>query len=416
MNIRQLYKNPEVKSLLIKTLVILVVSTSGLVFLINHAQKKLLEKLIEGNAAIISNVNKNINGDQGEIIRNFYNKPSEEDIIKGKEILNEYGYNQELSIEENYFQREYYIRLVFTVVTYVALIILAIYFLVLRDYHKIFKKISSISLASETIHKGEFKKLQGDFELGDLAFLIHDLNIMGERVSNSLQQLEQERRLLKDYLGDISHQLKTPLASLVMFNDLMLGKEDMPLENRRMFLEKSEEQLRRMEWLTLNLLKVGRLEAGVIEFNIKKSVIGETIHQALSPLYVIAEKKCIELKIQGDEDLEFNHDVEWLGEAISNLVKNAIEHTKEGGTVTVSIIKSKVFYKIIVEDNGEGIPKENLPNIFKRFYKGSSMANPESVGIGLYLTKGIIENLGGSIRVSSEINVGSRFEMSFPIM
>ena len=260
---------------------------------------------------------------------------------------------------------------------------------------------------------GEYKAIAGDFDEGEMAILVSSLNYMGERVNNSIRLLKEEKENLKDFLADISHQLKTPLSSLVMFNDLLRQNENMPYEDRVKFLDKSEEQLSRMEWLIMNLLKVGRIEAGAIIFHEYDQSLRETIELSVSSLNGMAKKKEQKLVIGGDLDTVLFHDREWLAEALSNIIKNAIEHTPNNGIINISVDNGPLITKIIIKDNGKGIPKDMQSKIFKRFYKGENSTDPRSIGIGLSLSKGIIEKLGGEIKLISEEGKGTTFIISF---
>ena len=187
----------------------------------------------------------------------------------------------------------------------------------------------------------------------------------------------------------------------------------MPYEDRVNFLDRCEEQLGRMGWLIMNLLKVGRLEAGAINFKIESQSIRETIETAISSLSEEARNKHQSLIICGDLNAKIKHDRKWLGEAISNIVKNAIEHTGENGEIKVEVSKGKIISKIYIKDNGEGIPKEMQDKVFERFYKGENSVNPKSIGIGLSLAKSIIEEQGGEIKLISEEEKGTSFVISF---
>lgn len=260
---------------------------------------------------------------------------------------------------------------------------------------------------------GEYKSIDGDFNEGDMAILISSLNYMGERVNNSLNLLTKEKENLKDYLSDISHQLKTPLSSLIMLNDLLKENEDMPYTDRIKFLNKCDEQLSRMEWLIMNLLKVGRLEAGAVVFQKELYPLNETINLAISSLKETIKSKRQNLVITGDIDAKLLHDKEWLAEAFTNIIKNSVEHTKEGGEIKIEVVNGPLITKVYIKDNGKGIPKDMQKNIFKRFYKGENSKDPKSIGIGLSLSKTIIEGLGGEIKVDSDEGKGTTFIISF---
>lgn len=198
-----------------------------------------------------------------------------------------------------------------------------------------------------------------------------------------------------------------------MYNDIMLSDSEMELKDRKNFLQKSLEQLNRMQWLVVNLLKMARLEAGAVEFNIRSENLLHTVQNALKPLSYKAKEKKQNMLLNINKDTKFKHDVQWTAEAISNIIKNAIEHAGEGGTIEISSEETPLSLQINIKDNGEGIDNKNLNKIFERFYKGENSTNPESIGIGLALSKRIIESEGGSIVVRSELGVGTEFKITF---
>ena len=163
----------------------------------------------------------------------------------------------------------------------------------------------------------------------------------------------------------------------------------------------------------MNLLKVGRIEASVIKFENEMQGLRDTIELALSSLKEEAKKKNQELIVEGQLDAEICHDKEWLAEALSNIIKNSIEHTKDYGKIKVQVSRGPLITKIYIKDNGVGIPKDMQKKIFKRFYKGENSKNPKSIGIGLSLAKSIIEEMRGEIKLISEEGKGSTFIVSF---
>jgi len=235
---------------------------------------------------------------------------------------------------------------------------------------------------------------------------------MTNRLKLTIEALDKEKLFLKDILSDISHQLKTPLTSLMILNDIMLKRKNTP-EKLGEFLEKSSEQLERMEWLIINLLKMAKMEFGAIELNIHKGYIDETIRKSLSILKTFfkeGNKKIIIL--EPEKRITLPHDEEWLCEAFTNIIKNCIEHTKEGGKIEIQITETPLMISISIKDNGEGISPKDLPYIFERFYKAKSSKN-SSVGIGLSLAKSIIERHRGEIATKSKVDEGTEFTITF---
>ena len=411
MNLRKLYRNPEVKKITVRFLCILVIGIIFISIFSKYICNVINKKIINQNIVILSNIIDN--KDLDDIVKNFLKESSEDKINEARNLLKSYGYDEDLPIEYNEVIIDLYkYELILFMPTFIILILI-LYIFYVRELRSIYIKLEEASSCVKSMSNGDYKNISGYLAEGDIGILITSLNYMGERVNNSIHLLKEEKQYLKDFLSDISHQLKTPLASLIMFNDLLRENENMPHEDRVKFLDSCDEQLNRMEWLILNLLKVGRLEAGVINFQLEEQELSETIELALSPLKGEAQKKNQKLIFTGELNAVVNHDREWLAEALSNIIKNAIEHTQEYGSIEVNVQKGPIITKIYIKDNGEGISKEMQEKIFKRFYKGEGSRNPKSIGIGLSLSKSIIEKQGGEIKLISEEGKGSTFIISF---
>jgi signal transduction histidine kinase len=411
MNLRKFYTNPEVKRITVKFIIMLLIGIIGIYFLSLSIVRNINKSLIKQNTMVLAQVLQN--NYPKDIIKNFYTTKSDEELEAARALLKSYGYDENLSLKSNDITFGFFKDIIKVFIPIFMIYIISIYMLFLNELRGIFSQVDSIVKETGAMADGKYHRIEGKFEEGEIAVLISSLNYMGDRVNNSIELLKEEKEYLRDFLSDISHQLKTPLASLIMFNDLLTGNENMSYKDRIKFLDKSEEQLGRMEWLIMNLLKVGRLEAGVINFKIENQSIIETIEIAISSLNEEARNKQQSLIICGDLDTEIKHDREWLGEAISNIVKNAIEHTEKNGKIEVEVHKGKLITKICIKDNGEGISKEMQEKVFKRFYKGENSVNPKSIGIGLSLAKSIIEEQGGEIKLISEEGKGTSFVISF---
>lgn len=411
MNLKRLYNNPEAKKVTIKFSIIFlfgVISIFGATYyVVNNINRTLMDQ----NTSVLSSIIEN--KDIPEIIKGFYEIKDGNELVEAKEILKSYGYDDELSIMVNEVTNKFYKEILVIFIPIMILFTIMLYLIFIKELKDIYVQVDNIVKNISDTSNGKFKKIEPKYEEGDVAILTTSLNYMGERVNNSIQKLKEDKENLKDFLSDISHQLKTPLASLVMFTDLMKENEDMPKEDRAKFLEKCDEQEVRMEWLIMNLLKVGRLEAGAINFKRERQPLRETIELAVSSLVGEAERKNQKLIVTGDLDCQVIHDREWLGEAVSNITKNAIEHTQDGGEIEIRVSEGKIIKNIYIKDNGPGISKDIRKKVFKRFYKGESSTDPKSIGIGLSLSKSIVEELGGEIRLISEEGEGTVFIISF---
>lgn len=221
----------------------------------------------------------------------------------------------------------------------------------------------------------------------------------------------QDKEYLASMLSDISHQIKTPLAAVTIMTDL-LKTPDLSEEKRLEFTERIDTQVNRINWLIRNLLTLSQLDANMLKLKKQRMNAGMLAEKACQPLELAAELKGIELRIEMEEDLELVCDPHWTAEALSNIVKNCVEHTSGGGRVWLKVSQNNFSTNFYVRDNGEGIPREQLSHIFERFYKGAT-SSPESVGIGLAMAKKIILLQNGTIDVSSQVGQGTEFFIKF---
>ncbi len=237
-----------------------------------------------------------------------------------------------------------------------------------------------------------------------------------ERLASMLQSRNEYEHRTKEFLkrtiSDISHQLKTPLAALMLYQEIIEEEPDNG-DTVKLFSEKSGDALRRMEQLILSMLKITQLDAGNIVFEKKRCKVKDVVLAAVSELMTRAACEHKQVIMEGNPDEIFLCDQNWTREAIENLVKNALDHTEEEGIIRITWECSPAMARIIVSDNGSGIGPEEIHHIFKRFYRGESSIGRPGIGLGLSLAKSIIEEQGGLISVESELNRGTAFTLSF---
>ncbi|KPI48266.1 hypothetical protein KW94_17525 [Clostridioides difficile] len=219
-----------------------------------------------------------------------------------------------------------------------------------------------------------------------------------------------EKENIKTLISDISHQIKIPIANISMYNETLLQKE-LDRKNQVSFLENMQNQVNKLDWLGNSLIKISRLETGIISLNVTKSRISDTIASALSGVFLRLEEKNISLEIDLDDKVEVYHDKKWTGEALFNIIENAVKYTPEGGKVGIKVDKMDIFTKIIISDTGIGIDESDINNIFKRFYRSIEVTNIDGIGVGLYLAREIINKQSGFIKVDSQKNVGTTFNI-----
>lgn len=255
-----------------------------------------------------------------------------------------------------------------------------------------------------------FLPQKDDGSLSRLFSSIHNMAL----VLKSRQETEHNTKVfLKNTVSDISHQLKTPLAALRMYNEIILN-EPGSRDTVTAFSEKSTSSLERMEKLIQSLLKLTRLDASGVSFQKRMYPVTDLIAEAVEDLQTRASLEEKEIIISGNTKDRIFCDMHWTSEAIGNIVKNALDHIVKGGQVHISWEQSSAIVRIIITDNGKGIAPEDLYHIFKRFYRGCSSKHSEGIGLGLPLAKSIVDGQNGFLSVQSLPSAGTTFTLSFP--
>lgn len=270
-------------------------------------------------------------------------------------------------------------------------------------------KINELNNYLSLMCSGNFDLKLGDNTEGEMSILKNNLYKIMTLLKSQNEELKNEKVYLADSIADISHQLKTPLTSMMVMSDLLMDENDE--QKRNEFLSIIATQLDKMKWLITNLLKISKLDAGTTQFKMENVSIKDVLAQSLKPFSVSLDIRQIEV-INTSEDFSFKGDDNWTSEAIENIIKNCIEHTDDGGTLTFYTQMTNVYNSLFITDNGCGIAEEDLPHIFERFYHGKNSSS-ESVGIGLALAKTVLEKEKGDIIVNSELGKGSIFEVRF---
>ena len=246
-------------------------------------------------------------------------------------------------------------------------------------------------------------------ELSNLKNELYKITIMLKEESEISRQ---DKENIKMSVEDISHQLKTPLTSIMIMLDNLKDNPNMDEDTKQRFIFEISKQVDWINWLVISILKLSRLEANVVKFSNNKINVKKFIDEIIGNLEIPIEIKNQKISIEGDEDASFIGDYKWQQEAITNIIKNAIEHNKENGKITIKYEENVLFTKITIIDEGQGIAKEDLKHIFERFYKAQNSSD-NSVGIGLSLAKNIIEKNNGMINCKSEIGNGTEFIVKY---
>lgn len=278
-------------------------------------------------------------------------------------------------------------------------------------YLKIQKKQTmDIAKRIERINLGDYSLQIDENSEDELSLLDNQIYRTTVKFREQAENSRKDKENLQKSLSDISHQLKTPLTSIIVMVDNILDDDDMPLEIRREFLNDIKHNTNTISFLVQSLLKLSKLDAEAVKFRYEQVEVKSIVDECIKNTAVMAEILGVRLETECN-DIILDCDRKWLCEAVTNIIKNCIEHS-QNGNIKITADQNKLYTKISIKDNGSGITKEDLPHIFERFYKGKNSSD-DSVGIGLSLAKTIIEKQGGYISVSSELNKGSEFVIKF---
>lgn len=394
-------KNKTIKKYILSFIILLIFNVS-LIFILNRYEYKMYTKNYNDKInSIISNIkNKYPNIEESDIIEIINNEEDSEDI------LSKYGID---SITKNdKVNNKVRIISLIIIITFDSLIILIFY---LYDKNKS-KKIKEITKMISKINNRQFDIDINDFNEGELSILKNEISKTTIMLRQVADNSVKDKLNLKDSLGDISHQLKTPLTSITIMIDNILDSPDMDEKTRKKFLINIKREILNINFLVMSLLKLSKFDANVVKFNKESVYLKDIIIESIKNVSMIKELKNITIKVSGDDNIKLLCDFKWQVESITNILKNSIEHTSEYGTVEVNYSENKLYTRILIKDNGKGIDSDDLPHIFDRFYKGKN-GSDDSFGIGLSLSKTIIEKEGGSITVKSTPNIGTIFTIKY---
>ncbi|MEK4466178.1 two-component sensor histidine kinase [Paenibacillus odorifer] len=274
-----------------------------------------------------------------------------------------------------------------------------------------YREIEKLSGYLRQISSGNYSLDVRDNQEGELSILKNDIYKVTLMLSEQRLLLQEDKIKLTNAISDISHQLKTPLTSMTVMADL-LSDPDLDVEKRIEFTRKISLQLDRVGWLVSSLLKFSKIDAGTIQFKKDSIKVKKLVQKSMEPILIPMDIKEQRILIEGEDATSLIGDYNWTTEAMINILKNCVEHTPAGGEITISFAENTLFTEIVITDNGKGIPKAEIPYIFKRFYKGTN-ANEDSVGIGLALAQSIITEQNGTIDVVSEVGKGTQFRIKF---
>ena len=401
-----IFKNRNSRKTIILGIIVIMLST-GIFGVINNIQYRKYLKI----------VNAKIDNIISEVIEKYPDITEEEllEILKNNEtpessVLEKYGYTPDISyiktlgeqIETNKKQN---IALVIIFGT-VSLGIYLIYVITQE------KKIAEINEYIKQINNKNYILKIEENDNGELSKLRNELYKTTVLLKETAEISEKEKENLSTAIADISHQLKTPLTSIRIMLDNIQDNPDMEKAVRDDFLADISKQIDWIGSLVVSLLKIAKFDAGTIKMENNEINAKNLIDNIVSNLAILIELKNIEIITTVDEKATFIADYKWQQEALTNILKNAIEHSKQNSRIYITVENTSLFLKIIIKDEGSGIDKEDLKHIFQRFYKTKN-SSENSIGIGLPLAKAIIEQSNGYIRVETKYGEGTSFEVKY---
>lgn len=327
---------------------------------------------------------------------NFFRNP---EIIR---TLSVYGILSAAAFLAAYIiDRKYCVFVLVLCILFILIYLLSTY----RRYRRIFELSADID---KILHGSNHLPLKSYSE-GELGVLQSEIYKMTVRLREQQQKLQDDKIYLAESIADISHQIRTPLTSVNLLVSF-LSEADLSDAKRRKFSQELYDQLSRIEWLITALLKISRFDAGIVQFNREAADFSELVKQAAAPLLIPLELRAQTLSVETDG--AFSGDIAWTCEALTNIIKNCMEHTPNGGEIKISARENALFSEVIISDNGCGIDKDDLPHIFERFYKGKD-SDDKSIGIGLALAKMIITKQNGTIKAENKPDGGAMFTIRF---
>ena len=353
-----------------------------------------------------------LNNESELSISAFTSQPDENDIERGREALASIGYDETASMRFLPAVQTYRNQAMLSIFLLLVFLFGAIYlslFLYLRRQHKAF------SNAENTIRQfldGNTTSRIECSQAGDWYSLFHAINEMATILSAHAENQRQTKEFLQDIISDVSHQIKTPLSALKMYHEIIESHKD-DATTVSSFTEKSQREIKRMEDVIYTLLKLARLDAGIIQMEKTPENLSVLMQDVLERFETWAEREHKTITLSGKEDVVLSCDALWVSEAIGNIVKNALEHTENGGHIEVKWSQSPLMTQIEISDDGKGIHPEDLYNIFKRFYRSRFSSDVHGIGLGLPLAKSIVEAHGGTISVTSSLGAGTTFTLNF---
>ncbi len=399
----------ETRRMLYWLLAVCLAAAAGFTALLSYMTNDFQKTMVEhdyGTAGYL------VNHPDTNVAAAFTKDKTDADLEAGRRILKEAGYhentNPRMVPAVAAYQKRTAVMLGGMLFSVFAGVFLTVWIYVQRQRKVLVKADTVITrfLSGDTGQRIDSEETGGWYSL------FHRINELAAILSAQAEHEKQTREFLQDMISDVSHQLKTPLAALKMYDEIM-AQEGTDRETIHAFSQKSLREIRRVEDVVYMLLKIARLDAGTVRMEKAEENMEMLLKDVTERFEMLAAQEAKEIVLSGSSDVSLYCDALWMSEALGNVVKNALEHTGRGGKVVISWERTPLLTNIVVEDNGTGIHQEDIHNIFKRFYRSHISQDTHGIGLGLPLAKSIVEAHQGTVSVTSRVGKGSRFVLSF---
>lgn len=408
----KIFENKNIKYLILPMIILTITASIAITIQTIKQYKTVTITLNEKIAEIMGKISEsNPEIDSREIIEILNSAKNTEQYEKGQKELSKYGIEidkiNSIKLIENQMKTNLKLNILIIVLFSILWMTIIVLYLRKRD-----KKIKQITNYINQIKNKKYDlniEENTEDELSNLKNELYKITIMLKEES---EISKKDKENLKMSVEDISHQLKTPLTSITIMLDNLKDNPNMEEKTKQKFIFEISKQVEWINWLVISMLKLSKLDANVVQFYDEKINLNKFIGEIIKNLEILIEVKNQKIIIDGNENVSFIGDYKWQQEAITNIIKNCIEHNANNGTIYINYEENSLFTKITIRDEGEGISKEDLKHIFERFYKGKN-SSENSVGIGLALAKNIIEKNNGMINCKSELDKGTEFVIKY---
>lgn len=399
-------KNRDIKILISIELLFVFLAIIFLFFIFSMQQNEYKKDLNNILMSVIDIIDKKYPEFKDEIIKEIINGNDLKDVDN---TLKKYGVNTDdiiinLNLEQK-SNRNVLINIIIILVLFIILITIFVIYEFVKN-----RKLRKISYYLEQLYNKNYSLLVSSNNEGEISLLKNNIYKVTVMLREENDILKKEKNALSDSISDISHQIKTPLTSILVMLDILSSEKNITEDRKNKIVHEITKQIKWINWLLVSLLKLAKLDTKTVNYKFESINLNEFINDCIKKLEILIEINNVNVVTKINENIEIYIDKDWMKEAVINIIKNAIEHSRENGEIDIECDTNSVYTSMKIIDHGEGINEDDLENIFKKFYRGKN-SSKDSIGVGLSLAKRIIEQQNGTITVKSELNKGTIFEI-----